>query len=211
MKKLITITIVTALAGVAVASAQPDAGVEKGQCGGGRGFGMHKFEHMDANSDGRVTRDEMLKRATEHFDKADANKDGSVTAEEREAAFKKHAEERFTQQDKNKDGALSGDELPPRFAKHTEKLDTNKDGKLTKAELQVFAAEHKGRFGRHAGAKGPHTRAELVAHVEKRFEKLDQNRDGALSQDELATVRHGRHGHHGHEGGRGRGEQHDEG
>jgi Ca2+-binding EF-hand superfamily protein len=196
MKKLITISILTALAGVAVASAQPDAGAgHHGDCGGRGGFGMHKLEKLDQNQDGKVTRAEMLSRATERFDKADANKDGKVTPEERQASFQQFAEQRFVEQDKNKDGALSADELPPHFAKRSEKLDTNKDGKLTRAELKAFADQYKGRhFGGHFGGDETRTRADLVAHVEKRFEKLDANKDGALTQDELAKGHHGRHG-----------------
>ena len=203
MKKLITISILTALAGVAVASAQPDAGAaHEGSCGMRGGFGMHKFENLDQNKDGRVTRAEMLAGATERFDKADANKDGSVSSDERKAAFQKFGEQRFAEQDKNKDGALSADELPPHFAKRSEKLDTNKDGKLTRAELQAFADQHQGRFAAHAGADKTRTRAELVEHVGKRFEKLDTNKDGALTQDEMAKGHHGRRGfHHGAHGG----------
>jgi Ca2+-binding EF-hand superfamily protein len=196
MKKLITISILTALAGVAVASAQPDAGAaRKGECGGRGGFGMHKLEKLDQNKDGEVTRDEMLTRATEHFDQADANKDGKVTPEERRATFQKFAEQRFAEQDKNKDGALSADELPGHFAKRMEKFDTNKDGKLTRAELQAFADQHKEHFAKRFGADETRTRADVVAHVEKRFEKLDSNKDGALTQDEMKQGR-GRF-HHG--------------
>jgi Ca2+-binding EF-hand superfamily protein len=210
MKKLITISILTALAGVTVASAQPDAGAAaKGSCGE-HGFGMHKFEKLDSNSDGKVTRDEMLSRATEHFDKADANKDGKVTPDERKAAFQKFGEERFTAQDKNKDGALSQDELPPHFAKHADKLDSNKDGKLSRAELQAFADKKKEHFGDHRrGGDETRTRAELVSHVQQRFEKLDTNKDGALSQDELAKGHHFGRGHHGH--GRGEHGEHKQG
>ena len=197
MKKLITISILTALAGVAVASAQPDAGAaNKGECGGRGGFAMHHFEQMDANKDGKVTRAEMLSGATQHFDKADANKDGKVTPEERKAAFESFAEQRFNEQDKNKDGALSADELPGHFAKRMEKFDTNKDGKLTRDELKAIGEQHKGRFARRFGADETRTRADLVAHVEKRFEKLDANKDGALTQDEMKAGHHGR-GHRG--------------
>ena len=197
MKKLITISILTALAGVAVASAQADAGAaNKGECGGRGGFAMHRFENLDQNKDGKVTRAEMLSRATERFDKADTNKDGKVTPEERKASFQQFAEQRFAEQDKNKDGALSADELPGHFAKRMEKFDTNKDGKLTRAELQALADQHKGRFGKHFGADETRTRADLVAHVGERFDKLDTNKDGTLTQDEMKAGHHGRM-HHG--------------
>jgi Ca2+-binding EF-hand superfamily protein len=188
MKKAILISIVTALAGVAVASAQPP----HGECKGG-GCGMAK---LDSNGDGVVTKDEMLAHMTALFDKADANKDGQVTPEERKAAFDRFADARFTEADKNHDGALSGDELPPWLAQKLNALDTNGDGKLTQQELAAMRAKHEKHFEEREGG-GTHTRDEMKAHVEQRFNELDTNHDGKLTQQELAAGHHGRH--HGHD------------
>jgi hypothetical protein len=189
-KTTIAISILTALTGIAVASAQPG----KGECGGGE-RGAHHFEKLDANGDKVVTKAELISGATKHFDLADANKDGSVTPAERKAAHEKFAAERFAESDKNKDGALSGDELPPHFAHKLDKLDANKDGKLTKDELALLKAKHEEREG-----KGPHgdkveTRAELTAHLTERFTKLDTNQDGKLTAEEMQKG-HGHRGHH---------------
>ena len=183
MKKLITIAILTALSGIAVASAHDSEPEHEGPCGG-RG-GIHRLEDMDANKDGRVTRDEMLTRATEHFDQADVNHDGTLTPEERKQAFLKHAEERFAKHDKNKSGALEGDELPPHLARFAARLDANHDGKLTREELRALGQKHEKHFAARFGADKPRTRSDLVTHSGERFNKLDANHDGVLTQDEM--------------------------
>ncbi len=195
MRKAIAISILTALSGIAVASAQPnERPIHEQSCHGGGGR-MHKFEKLDSNSDGRVTRDEMLSRATERFDKVDANRDGSVTTEERKALHQKHAEERFTKMDKNNDGALSADELPSHFATRLLKLDADNDSKLTRAELANFAEKRGERLRARFDMDKPHTRAELTAHVEERFAKLDADRDGSLTPAELSRKQMFRRGH----------------
>jgi len=199
-KTTIAISILTALTGIAVASAQPGDAGAKGECGGGK-HGAQRFEKLDANGDKVVTKAELLSGATKHFDLADANKDGSVTPAERKAAHEKFAAERFAEGDKNKDGALSSDELPRHFAKMMDKLDANRDGKLTKDELAVMKARHEAREARNPRGDKVETRAELVAHVTERFTRMDTNQDGKLTADELQKGHHGRHGRgHGHGG-----------
>ena len=207
MNKAIAISILTALSGVAIATAQPidarapegalrlDKPAHGGDCGRG---GMHKIEKLDTNKDGKVSRDEMLSGATTRFDQADSNKDGALSDAEKKAAHDKHAQERFTNKDKNNDGVLTKDELPQHFAERLLKLDANSDGKLTKEELAKIG-EMRGHFkGKMHGDKDKaHTRAELVAHIGERFSKLAANNDGALTEDELKQGRHGFRGHGG--------------
>jgi Ca2+-binding EF-hand superfamily protein len=193
MKKAIVISILTALSGVAIAAAQPtDKPAHEGGCGKGR---MHKFEKLDKNADGKVTRDEMLSGITTHFDQADSDKNGTLSEAEQKAAHEKHAAERFAKGDKNSDGVLTQDELPARFAERAMKLDANKDGKLTREELAKIGEMHKAFKARFHDDK-PRTRANLVAHVDERFTKLDANKDGTLTEDEMAKGHHFR-GHHG--------------
>jgi hypothetical protein len=200
MKKAIVISILTALSGVAIAAAQPnDKPAHEGGCGKGR---MHHFEKIDANKDGKVTRDEMLTGITTHFDQADTNKDGTLSDAEQKAAHEKRSAGRFAKEDKNGDGVLTQDELPAHFGDRLMKLDANKDGKLTREELAKL-----GDMREHWKARGhnddkPHTRANLVAHVGERFTKLDTNKDGALTQDEMAKGHHFG-GHRGHQEPRG--------
>ncbi len=56
-----------------------------------------RFEEMDANGDGRISRAEYLayerRKANERFDAADGNKDGFITRKEAEGAMKRREEE----------------------------------------------------------------------------------------------------------------------
>lgn len=197
MKKAVFVSLLTALAGSTVAYAEAPAAPAQRTEACEHGSRAHRFDKLDSNKDGRVSRDEMLGKATERFDRADANKDGTLTTEERAAAHKRFAEEHFKKADKNGDGALTADELPPHFAKMLGKLDANKDGKLTQPELAAGHEKFSARFAqKHPSAKAPKSRSELVAHVSARFDKLDANKDGALSPEELRKE-HVR-GHRGH-------------
>lgn len=86
-----------------------------------------------------------------------------------------------------------------------ERLDTNKDGKISKAESKVMEDMAR-RFG---GAEGATriarmwtlgdtnkdsllSRAELEAGSKRRFDAADSNRDGWLSKGELLTMRQNR-------------------
>ena len=59
------------------------------QRGGRRGGGDPKafFDRMDADKDGKLTKDEMPERMAERFDSMDADEDGSVTLEEMQKMF----------------------------------------------------------------------------------------------------------------------------
>jgi Ca2+-binding EF-hand superfamily protein len=199
MKKAVFVSLLTALAGASVAYAEaPAAPAQQTEaCEHGHGpRGAQRFEKLDTNKDGRVSRDEMLGKATARFDSADANKDGTLTAEERAAAHARFGEEHFKKADKNSDGVLTADELPSHFAKLIPKLDTNKDSKLTPAELKAGHEQFTARFAkRHPRASEPKSRSELVAHVNARFDKLDADKDGSLTPEELRKG-HFR-GHHG--------------
>ena len=46
------------------------------------------IEKMDANEDGKLSKDEITGRLKEHFDSIDANEDGFITEEEFENATK---------------------------------------------------------------------------------------------------------------------------
>ena len=52
---------------------------------GGGGMGAHMLKLADANSDGRISLQELTAASLQRFDRADANRDGQVTQEERKA------------------------------------------------------------------------------------------------------------------------------
>ena len=103
--------------------------------------------------------------------------------------------EKFAKLDTNRDGVISKAEaaVAGRFAKHFDRLDANRDGMLTVAEL---AAAHEARTKKHMERRGEH------------FDLMDADKNGSISRDEF--VKHapqkgqrGGKGHHGRKGGRG--------
>jgi hypothetical protein len=57
-----------------------------------KGKGMCKLESMDANKDGKVSKDEWTAFHNKMFDDADGNKDGSIDKAEMDAHYKKMME-----------------------------------------------------------------------------------------------------------------------
>ncbi|MBK9070783.1 MAG: EF-hand domain-containing protein [Myxococcales bacterium] len=103
--------------------------------------------------------------------------------------------EKFAKLDTNRDGVISKAEaaVAGRFAKHFDQLDANSDGMLTVAEL---TAAHEARKQKHMERRGEH------------FDLMDADKNGAISREEF--VKHapqrgqrGGKGHHGGKGGRG--------
>jgi len=120
------------------------------------GFGTPSFEEMDANSDGKLTPDEMKGWKDLRFKKADANNDGMLSADEMSERAKMIADKMVKRiiehKDSNGDGMLSAQELAAgrkskgamgkRMFSH---LDTDGDGAISAKE---FAAR-KGPWGKH--------------------------------------------------------------
>lgn len=101
---------------VSTAAAQPPSGPRLDRGPGLDGFGLLAF---DANADGKLTKAEFDAGQRARFDKIDANRDGSITREERATHFKASAEARraeatkarFADLDKDKNGQLSQSEF----------------------------------------------------------------------------------------------------
>ena len=168
-----TIALVIGVSGMAAA---------QGDCKGGgngehKGHGAHMFERLDTNKDGKITRAESKKLADERFTSMDTNKDGAIVEAEIKAAHEKMRAEWQKKQSANKSGDKSADEPsrkgPGHGAHHGHhkgpgpggffaKLDTNKDGKVTRAEADV---------------------AETT-----RFNKFDKNADGAVTREEAQSA-----------------------
>ena len=157
-----------------------------GQCGAQKP-GANFFERLDANADGKLTKEELPEQMAEKIMEGDADGDGVVTKEEFEAAREKMRGRRgerhgqggadlgafFDRFDANEDGKLTKDELPERAADRIMKADADGDGAVTKEELE--AAREKMGGGRGEG--GP--------DVGAFFDRFDANEDGKLTKDEL--------------------------
>lgn len=131
------------------------AGGQPGRPGGLAQFNPREvFDRMDANKDGKLSKEEAPERMRENFDRLDADGDGSVTIEEfgrAAAAFggrppgdPRQVEELFTRWDGNSDGNITKDEVPePRqeaFARILERLSTDSITKEQFGRVAQFLA-----------------------------------------------------------------------
>jgi Ca2+-binding EF-hand superfamily protein len=157
MKKtalMITGALVLALGTAGVASAMGPKD--------GRGPNFEQmFQELDANADGKLTKEEIEAGAAKRFADADTNGDGLLSKEELTAASEKRAESRrgnridrmFEHKDANNDGLLSQEEMASgkkrgmNADRMIERLDTDGDGAITLAEAE--AAKGKWRGKRH--------------------------------------------------------------
>jgi len=129
-----------AMGGVGLAGPVFAGGDKKGEEAAGK-----EFKTMDANGDKKLTVDEHAAGARKMFETMDANKDGKVTGDECEAASEKmghhkgkaemSAAEKIKVCDSNGDGVLAAEEHATCAKTMFEKMDTNKDGQLTRTEL----------------------------------------------------------------------------
>jgi Ca2+-binding EF-hand superfamily protein len=193
------------------------------------------FKTADTNHDGVVDQTEFQASRDKWFAELDANHDGFITADELKAFGEKmHAQWQQKHADAAQGAATGGTTAQgqtgtqpapdasrgDRMAQHIlARVDTDKDGKISKAEFDTESATLFKRLdkngdgkiasdevpARHWGGKGPMfgqmdtdkdgkiTKAEFTAAEDKMFQKLDTNGDGVITPDELAAMHHHRH------------------
>jgi len=115
--------------------------------GGRRGGGGHGGHLMsaDANNDGSITRDEFLRRPTEHFARLDANNDGVISADERPQRGERSQRGDRPNPDANGDGQIARAEFAAMGASMFERLDANGDGRITREEAEAGRQHRRGR------------------------------------------------------------------
>ncbi|MDR6842352.1 EF-hand domain-containing protein [Pseudoxanthomonas sacheonensis] len=187
-KTLLTLAVLTALAagtafaatapapGVSATSAQPAPRAKLDSNGDGvvdrAEAASHprlagKFDELDKNKDGKLTKDEMPARhgrghdhdkrghgPREAMSRLDTDKDGRISRAEATAAEGRMAS-RFEQMDANKDGYVdrADHEILAKQRKDEwfAAADTDKDGKLSRAEVDAAKPAH----GKHGGPRSP--------------------------------------------------------
>lgn len=135
------------------------AAATRGERGDGRGEGK-AFEHMDADSDGMLTKDEAKGPLAWRFDKLDANGDGMLDMAELESAAsmrgnhgnpEDRVQKMLERADTNSDGMLSLEEAGPKDSGGLfEKADANGDGSITQEEWDAAREKMRGH-GRNNG------------------------------------------------------------
>jgi Ca2+-binding EF-hand superfamily protein len=122
-----------------------------------------KFDELDKNKDGKLTKDEMPARHGHGHDKRghgpreamsrlDTDKDGRISRAEATAAEGRMAS-RFEQMDANKDGYVDRADHEIRAKQRKDEwfagADTDKDGKLSRAEVDAAKPKHGERGAPH--------------------------------------------------------------
>ncbi|MGH8026994.1 MAG: EF-hand domain-containing protein [Pseudoxanthomonas sp.] len=133
-----------------------------------------KFDELDKNKDGKLTKDEMPRHGErkhgrdghgprEAMAKLDTDKDGRISRAESAAGEGKLAS-RFDEMDANKDGFIDRADHEIRAKQRGDEwfaaADTDKDGKLTRAELDAA----KSKRMEHRGPRAPMAPAEKPAN-----------------------------------------------
>ena len=163
---------------------------------------------MDKDGDGKVSKAEFLAFQPQGGWQVDANKDGKVTRDEfmtprsradspRAAEWKARAEKRradaFSQLDANKDGMVSREEFTQFRGGLFVRTAADRDaraGKMQERKAAVFQRMD-------ANADGAIDAAERQAVREAGFARMDKNGDGFVTADELGRGhRRGHRGHH---------------
>lgn len=185
-KTLLTLAVLTALAaGTAFAATAPapDAPASDAPATGAQAAPRVK---LDSNGDGVVDRTEAAKhpRLAGKFDELDKNKDGKLTKDEMPAHHGRGHDKRghgpreaMSRLDTDKDGRISRAEATAgegKMASRFDQMDANKDGFIDRADHEIRAKQRKDEW----------------------FAAADTDKDGKLSRAEVDAAKpaHGKHG-----------------
>jgi Ca2+-binding EF-hand superfamily protein len=167
------------------------------------------IRRFDRNRDGYLTKNELPPRLAAQFDKWDTNADGKLDKKEVDALLQtlrrrfgvntskpntqpanqadldKAVARMLERMDTNKDGKISRAEAQGPLAKFFDELDQNKDGYLDKTELRRAAARFQAQNAKNPPSKGNEEKAKPPAPRFPDFDALDRNADGRLTRAEV--------------------------
>jgi len=167
----------------------------QGDMGGGQHGPAFDFEELDADGDGRITRDEMAAQAQARFGAADADGDGKLSPQEMAERMQarmmermaRRVEQMIARQDSDGDGLLSMEEMQAgRMGRMFDRHDADGDGAISAEEFEDMANMRAERMSRARDGKG---------HGEQRHHKQGDYRHGH-DKDGHDKGGHGMKGHH---------------
>lgn len=182
---------------------QPLAGGEGrgGRPGAGQFNPKEAFARMDANKDGKISKDEARGPIEQNFDRIDGDSDGSISEEEFMAAARRlgaggpeggapgreQIEQQFDRADANSDGKLTKDEVPENMRQGFERMLERVGGdSLTKEQFLRFMMARQGGAGRPGEGRPGEGRPPMGPGPLLRA--LDANGDGEISSEEIAAA-----------------------
>lgn len=122
---------------------------------------MMNFDQMDADKDGKVTKEEAAAARAARFAEADADKDGKLSVDEMLAAHEKamaarkaaRAKDMLARIDTDADGFVSAAEMEamPMIDKMFDRMDENADGAISTEEMEAMKADMAEHMGDHMG------------------------------------------------------------
>ena len=150
------------------------AGAAAAQHHQGHGGGQARWAEADANSDGRISRDEFVEARLTRMTAMDTDRNGVVTREEMQAAMAQRraqtAERRFDRLDANDDGAVSRDEF--------------------QAQRAHGAPRPRAGHRRRGGHRPEQVTLDQVrANAGAMFARMDVDNDGFLTEADRAAIR----------------------
>ena len=157
------------------------------------------FERLDADTDGKVTADEMKAAATARFAKRDVDGDGVVSREDRKAFRAAQREERrserFEKMDADSDGMISKEEFAAFTPERGDRAERRKMRRAERGERRGMRGHHGGKRGeRHGnrrgkGMRGPLTIQEAEARAMQRFQRIDSDAKGYITLNDIKAFR----------------------
>jgi Ca2+-binding EF-hand superfamily protein len=166
------------------------------------------IRRFDKNRDGYLSKNELPPGLATNFDKFDTNEDGKLDQKEvdqmlqilrrrfnvnsgkpangtaKPADLDKMVARMLERMDTNKDGKISRDEAQGPLAKFFDEFDQNKDGFLDKTELRRAAARFQAQNSQTSPTKGNDEKPPAPKFPD--FDALDRNADGRLTRAEVA-------------------------